>query len=163
MAAKKGSFRKEYDRVVDRVPDRLQRRKPGAYHLHLPTIEWAAEEVRKLCEKTEKGLREQGRADAAATVDWLHRKIHGICLREHEAQRKALNRATKRNREAIEIEMTHTKRRAAELNALLDEIEATEAKIAKMEGRKAYGARTYQPDGPGLVPEGFGVAHDEDE
>lgn len=142
MATKKdGSsygFRKPYNPVVDRVPDRKQRRALGAYHLHLQTIEWAAEEVRKLCERTERLLRAEGREDAAGTVDWLARKIHGIYNREHETQRKALNRATQRDRERIELEMKHTKQRANELNALLDEIASKKAKIAKLQGAKTH-------------------------
>lgn len=146
------AFRKPYDPVVDRIPDRGKKRAFGAYHLHLPTIEWAAEQVRKLCEGTERLLREEGREDAANTTDFLARKIHGICLREHEAQRKALNRATKRDRERIEIEMKHTKRRAAELNALLDEIAAKEAELARLHGRrKPQGV--LREEGLGLVPE----------
>jgi hypothetical protein len=139
-------FRKPYDHVVDREPDRVQHRERAKYKLHLQTIEWAAEEVRKLLEKTEKGLREQGREDAAATTDWIARKIHGIFLREHETQRKALNRATKRNREAIELEMTHTKLRARELNALLDEIEKNEAKLAEIKRPKHVGINRFEPE-----------------
>lgn len=152
---KKPTLRTLHDKVVDREPDRSRQREPGAYHLHLQTIEWAGDRVRRICERAEQELRAQGREDAANTVDWLHKKIHGTFLREHETQRKALNRATQRDRERIEIEMKHTKQRANKLNALLDQMRDTQRKMDEMHGRvRGRLHETGQPMVPAdLLPE----------
>lgn len=42
MTKERPGFRKEYDHVTDRIPDRTKHRERAKYHLHLQTIEWAA-------------------------------------------------------------------------------------------------------------------------
>lgn len=144
-------FRKPYDPVRDRPPDRSAGRKAREYHLHLQTMEWCAEQMRLFFEKTERDLRKEGRGMEADLMAWTAVKVRGIVLREHETQRKALNRATKRNREAIEIEMTHTKRRADELNDLLDQIERAE-KLIKYKAAPKQGHEHFTPRAQMLKP-----------
>lgn len=84
-------------------------------------------------------LTTEGRLEAAATVDFVLKKIQGLYLREYEAQRKRLNRATKRDREQLDRELVMLRQRARETQALLDQIEYAHKKIDELR-RKASNA-----------------------
>lgn len=118
--------------------------------LHLLTLEWVAEQTRRLLERLSMDLRREGREPEAITSDFILRKVHGLLLREHETQRKRLNRATKRDREKLENELRLTKRRAGELEADLARIQAAQEAID--EAQRVIKPRGLTTIGPSLQP-----------